>query len=250
MSESNQNEKKTSEITLFVKAGADGNRYGACPFCQRLFMILIIKGQILSDIKFKVMTVNIAKPPVEFRQHSLRRVPALIDGESMASDNVDDILQYLSDYYPTQQLDYDNIQAEAACNHVFQKFCFFIKEVSKDSSLLMTELTKLNNYLLSQRSRFLCGDTITHIDIEILPKLHHIRIAARYLKDFVIPANLKGLWHYLQTAYQLTAFTESCPSDQEIILHWADRPETLNLTLEQHAALIKEEPKFSFDIPE
>jgi len=248
MNESNQNQQNKSDITLFVKAGADNHRYGACPFCQRLFMILILKGQLIPNIKFKVITVNVSKPPVEFRNNSLRRVPAIVDGD-IASDNVDDILQYLEDYYPTPQLDYENNEAEKACNDVFQKFCFYIKEVSKDSTQLLTELQKLNNYLNSCGTQFLCGDTITLIDCEVLPKLHHIRIAARYLKDFVIPSNLNSLWLYLKRAYNCKAFEESCPSDQEIILHWADKPETQNLSIEQNALLTKQEPKYSFDIP-
>ena len=235
-------------ISLFVKAGADNVRYGACPFCHRLFMLLIVKGQLLPNLQFRVVTVNLAKPPPEFRHNSLRRVPALLDGD-VASDNVDDILLYLEDYYPTPQLNYDNSEAVTACNDLFQKFCFYVKEVSKDSNSLVNELQKLNNYLQSRGTQFLCGDTLSQLDIEVLPKLHNIRIATRYLKDFVIPSNLTALWQYMKRAYSLPSFVKSCPSDQEVILHWADKPETKNLTAEQNAQLAKEEPKFSFDIP-
>lgn len=249
MSQQNEEIKKDSNITLFVKAGADNIRYGACPFCQRLFMLLIIKGQLIPELKFRVVTVNLAKAPVEFRRNSLRRVPAILDGE-IASDNIDDIHQYLDDYYPTPQLNYDNIEAETACNDLFQKFCFYIKEVSKDSNYLLNELKKLNDYLKSKGTQFLCGDTLTQLDIEVLPKLHNIRIAARYLKDFVIPAHLTQLWLFLKRGYSCNSFVESCPSDQEIILHWADKPETLNLSSEQNALLAKQQPKYSFDIPQ
>ena len=30
-------------LTLYVKAGFDGRKYGACPFCQRIFMMLMLK---------------------------------------------------------------------------------------------------------------------------------------------------------------------------------------------------------------
>ena len=250
MSECHSNDiKKDSDITLFVKAGVDGVRYGSCPFCQRLFMLLIVKGQLLPELRFKVVTVNLNRAPTEFRRNCLRRVPALLDGD-VASDNVDDILQYLEDYYPTPQLDYDNLEALTACNDLFQKFCFYIKEVSKDANSLLSELQKLNAYLQSRGTSYLCGDTLTQLDIEVLPKLHNIRIAGRYLKDFVIPSHLMALWQYLKRAYQCPAFAQSCPPDQEIILHWADKPETQNLTTEQNAQLAKEKPKHSFDIPE
>ncbi len=32
-------------LTLYVRAGFDSVRYGACPFCQRIFMVLMIKAE-------------------------------------------------------------------------------------------------------------------------------------------------------------------------------------------------------------
>ena len=31
-------------LTLYVKAGCDNRKYGACPFCQRIFMLLMLKS--------------------------------------------------------------------------------------------------------------------------------------------------------------------------------------------------------------
>ena len=36
---------------------------------------------------------------------------------------------------------------------------------------------------------------------------------------------------------------------QEIVLHWADRPDTPSISLDNHSMLTREIPKFSFDIP-
>ena len=30
-------------LTLYVRAGCDNRKYGACPFCQRIFMLLMLK---------------------------------------------------------------------------------------------------------------------------------------------------------------------------------------------------------------
>lgn len=46
-------EKPDHEIVLFVKAGSDRECIGCCPFSQRLFMILWLKGTI-----FNVTTVD------------------------------------------------------------------------------------------------------------------------------------------------------------------------------------------------
>ena len=31
-------------LTLYVRAGCDNRKYGACPFCQRIFMLLMLKS--------------------------------------------------------------------------------------------------------------------------------------------------------------------------------------------------------------
>ncbi len=33
------------QITLYVRAGCDNRKYGACPFCQRIFMFLMLKSE-------------------------------------------------------------------------------------------------------------------------------------------------------------------------------------------------------------
>ncbi|GBM24032.1 Chloride intracellular channel exl-1 [Araneus ventricosus] len=235
------------KVLLFVKAGDDGKRYGACPFCQRLFMILLAKAQE-QQLQFKVATVNFAKPPDAFRKLTLRRVPALVHEET-AMDNLDEIIQYLDETFPSPSLDYDDADAEKCCRDVFQKFCYYVKDVSKDSSHLEAELAKINDVLASRTSRYLCGDNMTHLDFELLPKLHQIRVAAKALKGFEISRKLRHLWGYLSRAYNDDLFTQACPPDQEIIVHWAEKPETPNLSMEEKARLAREAPKYSFDIP-
>ncbi|XP_054720348.1 chloride intracellular channel exl-1-like [Uloborus diversus] len=231
------------EVLLFVKAGHDGKKYGACPFCHRIFMILLLKsGQ--EQLQFKVATVNLAKPPSVFHKLTLRRVPALVHGDT-SLDNIDEVIQYLDDTFPTNQLQYDNADADMYCADVFQKFCFYVKDVSKDASQLEAELGKIDSYLQTCKTKYLCGDHLTHLDCEILPKLHQIRIAAKALKGFDIPAQFKNLFTYLNNAYKNDVFVKSCPSDQEIIIHWADKPETPNLSMEERAKLTREEPQFS-----
>lgn len=232
---------------LFVKAGDDGKRYGACPFCQRLFMILFIKSS-QGLLQFKVATVNFAKPPEMFKKLTLSRVPALMYGD-VALDNVDEIIQYLDETFPSPSLDYDDVDADKCCRDVFQKFCYYVKDVSKDSSQLEAELAKIDDVLGARTTQFLCGDHMTHLDCELLPKIHHIRIAAKALKGFEISAKLKNLWMYLARSYSDDVFKQTCPADQEIVVHWAEKPETKNLSMEEKARLARELPRFTFDVP-
>lgn len=80
--------------------------------------------------------------------------------------------------------------------------------------LLISELTKLDQYLGDSGKQFLAADHLTEIDCSILPQLHTIRIAAGALKNFEIPHHLKHLWAYLQRGYNTESFKRSCPYDQ------------------------------------
>lgn len=102
---------------------------------------------------------------------------------------------------------------------------------------------------LQAKTKFLCGDKLSHLDCQTLPKLHQIRLACAYLKSYHIPSDLLGLWRYMKAGYEMPAFRKSCSSDQEIILYWADRPDTKNLNSVQHKELSKQDPTFSFDVP-
>lgn len=42
----------------------------------------------------------------------------------------------------------------------------------------------------------------------------------KYFRDFEIPKDFNHLWRYMLNMYQLDAFTQSCPADQDIINHY------------------------------
>uniref|UniRef100_A0A2P2HZ31 Chloride intracellular channel protein 2-like n=1 Tax=Hirondellea gigas TaxID=1518452 RepID=A0A2P2HZ31_9CRUS len=360
-------------VHLYVKAGVDGLRQGACPFCQRIYMVMMIKAQY-GLLRFEVIASNPAKPPDELKRIGLKHLPAIIHGDE-GFDAEDDIVTYLDEKFPGGGLKYDNQDADIACKDFFSKFCFYIKAVSKDSAQLDHALEKLNAFLESttpphspthspppksptspaptspaltakslsslpsttsqsptpslissttsprsaspiqspvpsspqpggkgkgpsvcsfpallpntttswpvmtsggnklsassgsiisndsgaesitsehaeqQQQLWLCGPTLSHLDCEALPKLQHLRVAAASLKQYQVPQHLKGCWRYLHNAYNSPVFAQTCPCDQEIILHWYDRPETKKLSHKKHAEIAKEKPKYSFDVP-
>ncbi|KAK3856697.1 hypothetical protein Pcinc_036999 [Petrolisthes cinctipes] len=278
-----QQEEEEDTVTVYVKAGVDGERMGACPFCQRVFMVLLIKAQH-GLLKFKVITTNPAKPPPEFKTLGLKHVPALIHRDD-GCDALDDIIHYLDTKFPGGGLEYNSPEADLATKDFFSKFCFYIKAVNQDPSKLDQALHSLNTFLerpitnttvtpsngiltngdtehhaendeadLSHHHHqeppeYLYGPHLTHLDCEVLPKLQHLRVAAKALKDYDIPTNLRGFWRYLHAAYNNPIFVRTCPCDQEITLHWHDRPETPKLSHKRHAVIAKEKPKFSFDVP-
>ena len=55
------------EIELIIKASTiDGRRKGACIFCQEYFMDLYLLAEIKA-ISLKITTVDMKRPPVDFR---------------------------------------------------------------------------------------------------------------------------------------------------------------------------------------
>ena len=111
--------------------------------------------------------------------------------------------------------------------------------MSRDSRALEVSLSKLDYFLSRLPSPFLSGNTMSHLDCEILPKLHHLRVAAGVLKGYQIPARLSSVWRYLHQGYNSPVFSKACPPDQEILLHWADRPDTPTISTEDHSMLTR-----------
>ncbi|CAH1772532.1 unnamed protein product [Owenia fusiformis] len=238
-----------NDVELLVKAGKDGKSRGACPFCQRMHMILLLKCQGGDLQKFTVTTVNMSKPPADFIKKISSRLPVLIHGNEIVSDN-DEIVQYIDDNFPSPSLAFDNKKANEICLEVFSKFSYFTKEVSHSSAQLLAELRKINNFLDQQGTTFLCGDYLTHLDCEMLPKLQHIRVVAKAFKNFEIPSEFTALWRYLNNAYSCETFKLTCPSDQEIVHHWTVKPEMPHLPRDKENYYSTETPeRRSFDVP-
>ena len=60
----------------YYRSGFDGKKYGACPACQRVFMVLMMRAG--PRLQFLVATVPPGRPPLEFKRHGLRNLPAII----------------------------------------------------------------------------------------------------------------------------------------------------------------------------
>jgi len=240
-------------LTLYVKAGYDGRKYGACPFCQRIFMMLMLKVGQGAPLNFRVATVPTSRLPDEFKANGLRNLPAIIHGNRVAIDTVEEIVDYVDSQFPTDSNNNNfpevNEEVDKLARNFFSKFCFYIKSVSRDARALAAELRRLDAHLRRLDTRYFFGDQLTRFDCEVLPKLHHLRVAGRHLKRFEITADCDGIWRYLNNAYNNDIFQKACPPDQEIVLHWASRPDTPGLSYEDYANLTRKSARFSFDVP-
>ncbi|XP_067421739.1 chloride intracellular channel protein 6 [Emydura macquarii macquarii] len=234
-------EPQEHDISLFVKAGSDGESIGNCPFSQRLFMILWLKGVI-----FNVTTVDLKRKPADLQNLAPGTNPPFMTFDGEVKTDVNKIEEFLEEKlapprYP--KLGPKHPESNSAGNDVFAKFSAFIKNTRKDANenlekSLLKALRKLDNYLntplpdeidaysteditVSSR-KFLDGDELTLADCNLLPKLHIIKVVAKKYRNFEFPPEMIGIWRYLNSAYARDEFTNTCPADREIEFAYLD----------------------------
>uniref|UniRef100_A0A673SYL4 Chloride intracellular channel protein n=2 Tax=Suricata suricatta TaxID=37032 RepID=A0A673SYL4_SURSU len=230
-----------SSIILGRGAGYDGESIGNCPFSQRLFMILWLKGVI-----FNVTTVDLKRKPADLQDLAPGTNPPFMTFDGEVKTDVNKIEEFLEEKlapprYP--KLGPQHPESNSAGNDVFAKFSAFIKNTKKDANEiyeknLLKALKKLDDYLNSplpdeidaystedvvvSGRKFLDGDELTLADCNLLPKLHIIKIVAKRYRDFEFPSEMTGIWRYLNNAYARDEFTNTCPADQEIEHAYSD----------------------------
>ncbi|XP_077429137.1 chloride intracellular channel protein 5a isoform X1 [Vanacampus margaritifer] len=231
-----------SKITLFAKAGSDGESIGNCPFSQRLFMVLWLKGVV-----FNVTTVDLKRKPADLHNLAPGTHPPFLTFQGEVLTDVNKIEEYLEEMlappkYP--KLAVKNRQSNTAGNDVFAKFSAYIKNTSPDKNKALEQslnkaLGKLDDYLLSPLTdevllvdgesarKYLDGDELTLADCNLLPKLHVVKVVAKKYRNYDIPSQYRGVWRYLGNAYSRDEFTNTCAADVEIELAYKDVAKTL-----------------------
>jgi len=239
------------EIELIIKASTiDGRRKGACLFCQEYFMDLYLLAE-LKTISLKVTTVDMQKPPPDFRSNfEATPPPILIDGGLAVLEN-EKIERHIMKNIPGgHNLFVQDKQVATLIENVYSKFkLMLMKKDHQSMQNLIQQLSKIDQHLgegsADGERRFLTGDTLCCFDCELMPRLQHIRVAgSSFVDKFEIPSNLRHLWKYMDCMYQLDAFTQSCPADQDIINHYKLQQ---GLKIQKHEEL--ETPTFTVSVP-
>ncbi|XP_059514622.1 chloride intracellular channel protein 3 [Myotis daubentonii] len=225
---------ETAKLQLFVKASEDCESVGHCPSCQRLFMILLLKG-----VPFTLTTVDTRRSLDVLKDFAPgSQLPILLyDGE--AKTDTLQIEEFLEETlgppeFPSLAPRYR--ASATAGNDVFHKFSAFIKNPvpEQDDALyqqLLRALARLDGYLRAplddelarepqlqeSRRRFLDGDQLTLADCGLLPKLHIVDTVCAHFRGAPIPAQLRGVRRYLDSALQEKEFKYTCPHSSEIL---------------------------------
>ncbi|XP_039546199.1 chloride intracellular channel protein 5b isoform X2 [Pimephales promelas] len=229
------------DIELFVKAGCDGESIGNCPFSQRLFMILWLKGVV-----FNVTTVDLKRKPADLHNLAPGTHPPFLTYNGELKTDINKIEEFLEEVlappkYP--KLAARHRESNTAGNNIFAKFSAFIKNTKPDANEALEKgltkaLKKLDDYMNSplpdevdadsmeeekaSNRKFLDGNDLTLADCNLLPKLHIVKVVAKKYRNYDIPSDLTGVWRYLNSAYAQEEFINTQAADSEIELAYQD----------------------------
>ncbi|XP_076016349.1 chloride intracellular channel protein 5-like isoform X2 [Genypterus blacodes] len=229
------------EIALFVKAGNDGESIGNCPFSQRLFMILWLKGVV-----FNVTTVDLKRKPADLHNLAPGTHPPFLTFNGEVKTDINKIEEFLEEAlapprYP--KLAAKQRESNTAGNDIFAKFSAYIKNTKPEGNAVLEKgltktLKKLDDYLNStlpdeidadsmeeekgSNRCFLDGNELTLADCNLLPKLHIVKVVAKKYRNYDIPSDMTGVWRYLKNAYKRDEFTNTCAADGEIETAYKD----------------------------
>ncbi|KAM6954236.1 chloride intracellular channel protein 5b isoform 2-T2 [Aplochiton taeniatus] len=238
---SSDGQHKDPDIELFVKAGSDGESIGNCPFSQRLFMILWLKGVV-----FNVTTVDLKRKPADLHNLAPGTHPPFLTFNGEVKTDINKIEEFLEEVlappkYP--KLAAKQRESNTAGNDIFAKFSAFIKNTNPGPNKALENglgkaLRKLDDYLnsplpdeidansmeeeKSSTRRFLDGEDLTLADCNLLPKLHIVKVVAKKYRNYEIPSDMTGVWRYLKNAYARDEFTNTCAADAEIEMAYLD----------------------------
>merc|ERR1712080_710578 len=139
-------------IELIIKASTiDGRRKGACIFCQEYFMDLYLLAE-LKTISLKITTVDMKRPPADFRSNfEAAQPPILIDSGIAVLEN-EDIERHIMKNIPGgHNLFVRDKEVASAIENVYSKFkIMLLKKDDSSKSILMSHLRKVNDHLESK----------------------------------------------------------------------------------------------------
>ncbi|KAM6985560.1 chloride intracellular channel protein 3 [Aplochiton taeniatus] len=233
------------KIELFIKASDDGESVGNCPFSQRLFMILWLKGA-----NFTLTTVDMKRAPEVLKDLAPGSQPPFLLYNDEVRTDTNKIEEFLEEVlappkYPKLCCRYK--ESNCAGDDIFHKFSAYIKNPNPGLNNMLEKkflksLMVLDQYLLTPlpheldvnpdvtRSprHYLDSNTLSLADCNLLPKLNIVKVVCKKYRDFTIPSALTGLTRYLDKAYQQDEFRFTCANDSEILLAYHSVAKYLN----------------------
>ncbi|GAQ81429.1 hypothetical protein KFL_000800080 [Klebsormidium nitens] len=205
-------------VEVAVKA-AVGNPdiLGDCPFSQRVLITLEEK-----HIPYTKKLIDLSnKPQWYLEANPAGKVPALKTADGWLADS-DEITKKLEQDYPEPSLVTPPEKASVG-SKIFPSFVGFLKSDDPQDGkqeALLTELEALDKALSEGEGPFIAGSKITQVDVALIPKLYHTKVALKALKGWEIPAKLENVHKYVKAATETESFQKTTASDDLIVKGW------------------------------
>lgn len=206
----------TLEICVKAATGAP-EIPGDCPFCHRVQLTLEEK-----KIPYKLLLVNLSDKPQWFLDISPEgKVPVVKFDDKWVPDS-DVIVGILEEKFPEPSL-ITPPEFASVGSKIFPTFFKFVK--SKDSNdgseqALLEELKALNEHLEKNGGPFIAGEKITAVDLSLVPKLYHLKIALGHFKKWSIPESLTHVHNYIKATFGRESFEKTKAAEQYVIAGW------------------------------
>ncbi|KAI9157744.1 hypothetical protein LWI28_027272 [Acer negundo] len=206
----------TLEICVKAATGAP-EILGDCPFCHRVQLTLEEK-----KIPYKLLLVNLSDKPQWFLDISPEgKVPVVKFDDKWVPDS-DVIVGILEEKFPEPSL-ITPPEFASVGSKIFPTFFKFVK--SKDSNdgseqALLEELKALNEHLEKNGGPFIAGEKITAVDLSLVPKLYHLKIALGHFKKWSIPESLTHVHNYIKATFGRESFEKTKAAEQYVIAGW------------------------------
>uniref|UniRef100_A0A665VP73 Chloride intracellular channel protein 5-like n=1 Tax=Echeneis naucrates TaxID=173247 RepID=A0A665VP73_ECHNA len=122
----------TDHSNKMIQAGSDGESIGNCPFSQRLFMILWLKGVV-----FNVTTVDLRRKPADLHNLAPGTHPPFLTYNGEVKTDINKIEEFLEEMlsppkYP--KLAAKQRESNTAGNDIFAKFSAYIKNTKLEAN--------------------------------------------------------------------------------------------------------------------
>ncbi|KAL4714854.1 hypothetical protein ACJJTC_012526 [Scirpophaga incertulas] len=163
------------------------------------------------ELIIKVTTVDMQKPPPDFRTNFEATHPPILIDNGLAILENEKIERHIMKSVPGgHNLFVQDKEVASLIENLYSKLkLVLVRKDEQKSAALRAHLSRIDALLDRRGTRFLTGDTMCCFDCELMPRLQHIRVAGKYFVDFEIPALKMKKHEELETP----TFTTSIPID-------------------------------------
>eukprot|EP00898_Chlorokybus_atmophyticus_P003602 jgi/Chlat1/4242/Chrsp27S00317 len=210
------------DLETYGKAwpGTQPPKRGDCPFSQRVYLTLEEK-QLPYKSTYIEEGPNENKPDYFIEKNPSGLMPVLRDGEKWIQDS-EKIIQYLEEKFPEPSLKTPE-EFKSVGNNIFPEFMEWIREkkaTSEHRQKLEEELTKFDTHL-KEHGPYVAGKEVTEHDLDLAPKLRHVRVATGHYYHYAFPLELNSLSDYMSKLESRDSYKKTTYTDQQIIEGWA-----------------------------